>query len=44
MKTIKERMNEIYKEMSLIETKCDPTDADEDRFDELKVEFNKLKR
>jgi len=43
MKTIQERMNEIYKELVLIEKRDDPTDADTIRFNELSLEFDKLR-
>lgn len=43
MKTIQERMNEIYKELVLIEKRDDLTEADTIRFDELSLEFDKLK-
>lgn len=43
MKKIKERMNEIYRELVLLEKKDKLTDADEIRFDTLSVEFKKLK-
>lgn len=43
MKTIQERMNEIYRELVLLEKKDKLTDADEIRFDTLSMEFKKLK-
>jgi len=43
MKTIQERMKEIFRELALIEKKDAPSDADSIRFDELSLEFNKLK-